>query len=220
MVATEKKLNYSVLRERMVTEILINRGIKDQLVIAAMRKVPRHLFVAEALAASAYGNRPLPIGEKQTISQPYIIALMIEKLQLSGKEKVLEIGTGSGYQTAILAEITQRVYSIDRVRSLVHRARRLLDELGYYNVQLRVGDGSCRWPEARQFEGIIVSAASPQLPPQLVSQLAEGGRLVIPIGNKKEQRLHTFWLKEGKLIEMVDSPCSFVRLIGKYGWED
>lgn len=204
----------------MVKEQLIPRGIKDPRVLEAMRKVPRHLFVDEALQNQAYSDRPLLIGEKQTISQPYMVALMTEALELKGDEKVLEIGTGSGYQTAILAELAEKVYSIERLRSLSQKARKILDKLQYFNVVLKVGDGTLGWPEYAPFDAIIVTAGAPKVPEPLIEQLAEGGRLVIPVGDSYTQEL----LKIVKTPEGIEKKgltiCRFVDLIGKYGWKE
>src|SRR5216117_3280326 len=176
-------------RTRMVDEQLAARGIADDRVLAAMRTVPRHLFVEEALRARAYGDHTLPIGEEQTISQPYIVALMTELLELSGREKALEIGTGSGYQTAVLAELARRVCSIERLPRLGERARALLEQLGYTNVWIRVGSGTLGWPDEAPFDRILVTAGGPAVPPPLFQQLAEGGRMVVPIGDPANQVL-------------------------------
>ena len=168
---------------QMVAEQITARGIRDERVLAAMRKVERHRFVPESLRARAYDDRPLPIGEGQTISQPYIVALMTELLALQGKEKVLEIGTGSGYQTAILAELANEVYSIEVLKSLSERAQALLAGLGLTNIHVRCGDGYEGWNEEAPFDAIIVTAAPRQVPPQFVEQLKTGGRLVIPVGD-------------------------------------
>lgn len=181
---------YRTARERMVETQIKARGIKDERVIQAMLKVPRHLFVEEALRDQAYGDFPLPIGEGQTISQPYIVALMTSALELKGPERVLEIGTGSGYQTAILAELVIWVYSIEKYPTLQERAKKiLLKELGYKNITFKIGDGTLGWKEASPFDAIIVTAASPQIPLPLIEQLKEGGRIVIPVGDEFSQML-------------------------------
>ena len=204
----------------MVEEQIIGRGIKDPRVIAAMKKVPRHLFVEEALQSQAYSDHPLPIGEKQTISQPYMVALMTEALQLTGKEKILEIGSGSGYQAAVLAELAAKVFSMERIRTLAIRARKLLYELGYFNVEIRFSDGTYGWPEESPFDGITVTAGSPDIPQPLIDQLSDGGRLVIPVGDAFVQELIRI-TKTGGGIEREDlGGCRFVKLIGKHGWED
>ncbi|MBI2016379.1 MAG: protein-L-isoaspartate(D-aspartate) O-methyltransferase, partial [Candidatus Rokubacteria bacterium] len=173
----------------MVEEQLARRAIADERVLAAMRKVPRHLFVEEALRDRAYGDHPLPIGEEQTISQPYIVALMTALLELAGTAKVLEIGTGSGYQTAVLAELARRVCSIERLPRLAERARALLEGLGYDNVWIRVGGGTLGWPDEAPFDRILVTAGGPAVPPPLFQQLAEGGRMVLPLGDEANQTL-------------------------------
>lgn len=204
----------------MVEEQIISRGIKDPKLIDAMKKVPRHLFVEEALQSQAYNDHPLPIGEKQTISQPYMVALMTEALQLTGKEKILEIGTGSGYQTAILAEIAGKVFSIERIRSLAIKARKLLYELGYFNVEIKIFDGTFGWAEEATFDAIIVTAGSPDIPQPLVDQLAIGGRLVIPLGDPSIQDLiRIIKTEEGTKREDLGG-CRFVKLIGRYGWDE
>ena len=207
-------------RLRMVEEQIVSRGIKDPRVIAAMKKVPRHLFVEEALQSQAYSDHPLPIGEKQTISQPYMVALMTEALQLKEKEKVLEIGAGSGYQTAVLAELAEKVFSIERIRSLAIKARQLLYELGYFNVEIKIFDGTHGWMEEAPFDAIIVTAGAPNIPQPLLDQLAIDGRLVIPVGDAYAQDLmRVTKTKEGIKKEDLGG-CRFVKLIGRYGWEN
>jgi protein-L-isoaspartate(D-aspartate) O-methyltransferase len=203
-----------------MVETLVERGIRDSKVLNAFRKVPRHLFLDEALWPQAYSDHPLPIGEKQTISQPYIVALMTEALQLTGREKVLEIGTGSGYQTAILAELAERVYSIERIPGLAKRARKVLDDLKYTNVIIRVGDGTEGWRGESPFSGIIVTAAAPDAPDPLMQQLAIEGRLIIPIGDEQFQDL-MLYVKEGedRYREENHGGCRFVKLIGEHGWK-
>jgi protein-L-isoaspartate(D-aspartate) O-methyltransferase len=174
-------------REGMVTDQIKDRGIRDERVLAAMRKVERHRFVPELFRLRAYNDEPLPIGEGQTISQPYIVALMTELLALQGKEKILEIGTGSGYQTAILANLAGEVYSIEVLKPLAEKAKTLLTSLGYSNIHTRCSDGHEGWKEESPFDAIIVTAAPPQVPPQFVEQLKTGGRLVIPVGNLPQQ---------------------------------
>lgn len=213
-------IDFPKARLKMVEEQIISRGIEDPRVIAAMKKVPRHLFVEEALQSQAYSDHPLPIGEKQTISQPYMVALMTEALQLNGREKVLEIGAGSGYQAAILAELAARVFSIERIRSLAIKARKLLYELGYFNVEIRVSDGTYGWLEESPFDGIIVTAGSPDIPQPLIDQLAMGGRLVIPVGDAYVQDLIRVTQTEEGIRREDLGGCRFVKLIGKYGWEN
>ncbi len=210
---------YERERERMVEEQLLRRGITDARVLAAMRRVPRHLFVDEALRDRAYGDHPLPIGEHQTISQPYIVALMTALLELRGDEKVLEIGTGSGYQTAILAELARRVCSVERLPALATRARALLEGLGYTNVWVRVGNGTLGWPDEAPFDRILVAAAGPQVPPPLLDQLAESGRMVLPIGATPCQTLTVIEKVRGEARTRACGECSFVKLVGKYAWE-
>ena len=206
-------------RENMVQSQLIPRGIRDPKVLAAMRKVPRHLFVEEALRSQAYGDFPLPIGEQQTISQPYIVAFMTEALELTGTEKVLEIGTGCGYQAAILAEIVPQVYSIERLPELAAKARRTLEALRYFNVKIKVGDGTLGWPEEAPFDAIIVTAAAPGIPRPLLDQLAMGGRLIIPVGDRFTQTLDVVHKTPEGLKHDYRGGCRFVKLIGSYGWD-
>jgi len=197
----------------MVDEQIARRGIRDQRVLAAMRKVERHRFVSEAQRSGAYEDHPLPVGEGQTISQPYIVALMTEALALQGDERVLEVGTGSGYQTAILAELAAEVYSVEILPRLAEQARATLEDLGYRNVHIRLGDGSEGWAEHAPYQGILVTAAPPQVPPALLEQLAEGGRLVIPVGvQSQELELHTR-RPEGFRVERL-AAVRFVPLVG------
>lgn len=214
---------YAKQRMRMVDAQIRSRGIKDMRLLKLMEKIPRHLFVEEAMMDQAYNDNPLPIGERQTISQPYIVALMTEALALTGKEKVLEIGTGSGYQTAILAELADRVCSIERIASLAGMARKTLDYLNAFNVAIRVGDGTYGWKEEAPFDAILVTAGAPKVPPILVEQLGAGGRLVIPVGSRSTQTL----LKVTRLSENIEDVkkedlggCRFVDLIGEHGWEN
>lgn len=207
-------------REKMVELQIIRRGIKDPLVLAAMRKVPRHLFVPEPLRSQAYEDHPLPIGEKQTISQPYIVALMTEALRLKDTDRVLEVGTGSGYQTAILAEIVKHVFTIERIPSLAEKAKKLLDTMGYKNITYRIGDGSLGWPEEAPFDGILVSAAAPSVPQPLVDQLAMGGRLIIPVGDRLTQELILVERIPEGIRKSFLGGVRFVDLIGKWGWKD
>ena len=211
-------MEFAIPRERMVTEQVTRRGVRDARVLRALGKVPRHRFVDEALSGRAYGDYPLPIGERQTISQPYMVALMSEALELVGHERVLEIGTGSGYQTAILAELCSKVYSIERIKGLADRAIRMLDSLGYYNVLVRVGDGSLGWREEAPFDAILVTAAAPTVPDALVEQLSPKGRLVVPVGDAYSQELRK-GVKEDEGMRWTDlGGCVFVKLIGNQGW--
>ena len=206
-------------RERMVEEQLVRRGITDERVLAAMRRVPRHLFVQEALRDRAYGDHPLPIGEEQTISQPYIVGLMTSLLELTGREKVLDVGTGSGYQTAVLAVLARRVCSIERLPRLAERARATLEALGYDNVWVRVGNGALGWPDEAPFDRILVAAGGPAVPPPLFQQLVEGGRLVLPIGDAENQTLTVVDNGRGRMRTRAVGDCKFVKLVGKYAWE-
>lgn len=194
------------------------RGIKDSRVLQAMGKVPRHLFVESALASRAYDDGPLPIGDKQSISQPYMVAVMTEALELKGDEKVLEIGTGSGYQTAVLAELARNVFSIEKIRGLATRARMILDELHCYNVAIHIGDGTLGWTEQAPFDAILVTAGSPVVPQPLVQQLVLGGRLVIPLGDERSQVLKRIRRTASGFEEEQLGECRFVKLWGKYGW--
>jgi protein-L-isoaspartate(D-aspartate) O-methyltransferase len=208
-------------RERMVTQQLIGRGIQDPLVIAAMRQVPREAFVDEVHRQYAYDDGPLPILEGQTISQPYVVALMIELLRLSPTDKVLEIGTGSGYAAAVLSRIAAEVFTVERVSSLVKYAQKNIDSLGYDNVRVKHGDGTLGWPEFAPYEAIIVAAGGPSVPSALKEQLSIGGRLIIPVGGEQRaQRLvEVVKVDKGKSKEKKLSYVRFVPLIGKQGWE-
>ena len=205
-------------RDEMVRQQLEKRGIRDRRVIDAMAKVPRHRFVDAALWSRAYGDHALPIGAGQTISQPVMVALMTEALELSGGEKILEVGTGSGYQTAVLAEFTPRLFSIERSPELARAAARSLAELGYSNVILKTGDGTLGWREHAPFDRILVTAGAPGVPTSLFEQLAEGGRIVIPVGDREVQRLEVVRKVGGKpkVTALVD--CAFVPLLGEEGW--
>jgi len=213
-------MKFERFREKMVSTQIEARGIYDRRVLEAMRKVPRHLFVGEALQDQAYGDFPLPIGEGQTISQPYIVAEMTQALELTKDDRVLEIGTGSGYQAAILAELAFRVYTIERVRALFIGARKLLDQLGYHNVVAKCSDGTLGWPDESPFEAIIVTAgAPPEIPEKIVQQLAVGGRMVIPVGDRFSQTLVKIRRDEDGIHENDIGGCRFVKLIGEYGWK-
>lgn len=210
---------YEVARRRMLTEQLIPGGVNDQRVIEAMGKVPRHLFVSPGIIDQAYEDRPLPIGMGQTISQPLMVAIMTEALSLTGSERVLEIGTGSGYQAAILAELAKEVFTIERVDTLSIRARQILHKLIYTNIRFRIGDGTLGWPEEAPFDGIIVTAASPEIQKTFLDQLAEGGRLVIPVGGEFTQELVVVTRRGENYDTKFVTGCRFVKLIGEYGWK-
>ncbi len=208
----------AIYRERMIEEQLVPRGIGDPRVLEAMRQVPRHLFVEDAMQAHAYGDFPLPIGSGQTISQPYIVALMTEALQLKGTERVLEIGTGSGYQAAILSRLCLRVYTIERIDALVGRARKVFDRLRYHNIVSRIDDGTEGWSAEAPFDGILVTAGGPRIPDPLLAQLADPGRLVIPVGDQGVQDLQLVEKRDGGLTVRTIEQVRFVDLIGAYGW--
>ncbi len=210
---------YERWREAMVKTQIEARGVTDPKVLEAMRKVPRHLFVSEALMDQAYGDFPLPIGEQQTISQPYIVAEMTQALQLKKEDRVLEIGTGSGYQAAVLAHIVSRVYTIERIHSLFIRARQLFDRLRYFNIVTRYSDGTTGWKEEAPFDAIIVTAGAREVPPVLMNQLAAGGRLVMPVGGQYVQDLVRLCKDEAGTIHKASlGGCRFVKLVGEYGW--
>jgi len=211
--------NFERLRREMVQSQLERRNLKDRRVLEAMRKVPRHRFVPEQSRGEAYEDHPLPIGEGQTISQPYMVAIMTELLELRGGEKVLEIGTGSGYQLAILAELAREVFSVERWGPLADRSRARLRELGYRNIEIRTGDGTLGWPERAPFDGIIVTAGAPKIPPPLLEQLSEGGRLVIPVGEERHQELCRVVKEGGGTRKEYFGGCVFVPLVGEHGWD-
>lgn len=206
-------------REEMVKRQIEARGIRDERVLAAMRSVPRHLFVSEALEDQAYGDFPLPIGDGQTISQPYIVAEMTQALQVGETDRVLEIGTGSGYQAAILAQIVYRVYTIERIHSLYIKTRRLFDTLKYHNIVTLFADGTSGWKEQSPFDAIIVTAGSPAIPQPLIEQLAPAGRMVIPVGDQHIQDLIRV-VKDAQGIHQVSlGGCRFVKLVGEHAWK-
>lgn len=204
----------------MVQEQIVARGITTPRVIETLLKIPRHLFVQEAMADQAYSDGALPIGEKQTISQPYMVALMTELLELKAQDHVLEIGTGSGYQTAVLASLCRRVWTIERIRPLAMQARKVLDALHLLNVNIKVGDGTLGWPEEAPFDAILVTAGAPAVPEALAQQLAPGGRLVIPVGNEANQTILRIRKEaDGSLTSETGVGCRFVPLIGQQGWQ-
>ena len=202
----------------MIEEQLAPRGITAPRVLEAMRTVPRHLFVEDAIRAQAYGDFPLPIGSGQTISQPYIVALMTQALQLAGTEKVLEIGTGSGYQAAILSRLCLKVYTVERLDALVGRARKVFDRLRYYNIISRIDDGTIGWPAEAPFDGIIVTAGGPRIPEPLIAQLADPGRLVMPVGGQDVQELQVVDKRDGDITLTTIERVRFVDLIGAHAW--
>jgi protein-L-isoaspartate(D-aspartate) O-methyltransferase len=211
-------MDLSEQRERMVRDHLIARGIRDPAVLAAFRAVPRERFVWAVDAAEAYADQPLRIGSGQTISQPYMVAIMLQRLELRPGDKVLEVGTGSGYQTALLSTLGARVYTVDRLADLTDYARERLEGVGCRGVHFRSGDGTLGWPEQAPFDGIIVSAGAPSWPETLAAQLAEGGRMVAPIGAEESQTLIIGRMKDGRLVKERGEGCRFVPLIGREGW--
>ena len=210
--------DYRIAREKMVKSQLVPRGITDQGVLKAMRRIPRHLFLEEALVGEAYNDHPLPIGHRQTISQPYIVALMTQALELTGKEKTLEIGTGCGYQTAILAELSEKVYTIERIRLLMEEARALLAELNCLNIIFSAFDGTTGWKEYEPYDAVMVTAGAAKIPQPLLEQLADGGRMIIPIGDKTSQELIKITRDKDHYDKKSLGGCRFVDLIGTHGW--
>lgn len=212
-------MGFEELREFMVKIQLVPRGIKDERVLKAMKKVPRHLFVDESIQYKAYEDMALPIGEGQTISQPYMVAVMTELLELKGNEKVLEVGTGSGYQAAILAELSKEVYTVERFEVLAKEAEERFRSLGYSNIYVKVGDGTLGWPEKAPFDRIMVTAGTPRIPDPFIQQLSQRGVIVAPVGERFSQQLLKVKKSEGRLSEEYHTPCVFVPLIGRYGWD-
>jgi protein-L-isoaspartate(D-aspartate) O-methyltransferase len=205
----------------MVEQQITSRGIKDQLVIDAMLAVPRHLFVEPGLQDQAYSDFPLPIGHKQTISQPFIVAYMTELLLLVGNERILEIGTGSGYQAAVLSRLARQVYTVERVADLARAARKALDSCNAYNVHIRVNDGTCGWEDQAPFDAIITTAGSPSVPEVLKQQLEIGGRMIIPVGTLGQQTLHRITrVTKDQFNDEALIDCRFVPLIGRHGWKN
>ncbi len=213
-------MDYSVARRRMVEQQIVARGIDDSRVIQALLDVPRHLFVEPGLQSHAYSDGSLPIGEKQTISQPYIVAVMTAALGLTGSERVLEVGTGSGYQTAVLAKLVKRVYSIERIPSLAAKARRILDQLRLYNINIKIADGTIGWQDQAPFDAILVAAGSPEIPQKYLDQLEINGKLIMPVGNRETQELVLVIKREdGRFVQQTLMGCRFVPLIGENGWQ-
>ena len=210
--------SYAGQRRKMVEEQLVERGIKDLGVLEAMSRVPRHLFAQESLRHRAYGDYPLPIGENQTLSQPYIVAAMTAALSLKGEERVLEIGTGSGYQTAVVAELARQVFTIERLNNLSRKAQKILEGLNYMNIVFKMFDGTYGWPDQAPFDAILITASSKEIPQSLVKQLGEGGRLVAPTGDANEQKLVVLTKNGSHVSRRELGTCKFVPLIGKYGW--
>lgn len=217
MNPSEENLEY--LRHRMVEEQLARRDIKDVKVLNVFREMPRHRFVDPDMCQDAYGDFPLSIGKGQTISQPYIVALMVQLLDVRKTDRVLEIGTGSGYETAILAELGGEIFSVERIEGLAVKAGKILEELGYKNIKIKAGDGTLGWQEFAPFDKIIVTASSPEVPRPLLNQLSNGGRMVIPVGSRFTQRLVLLEKDgRGKVSEREVCGCVFVPLIGEFGW--
>lgn len=210
---------FEAARREMVERQIRNRGIRSPRVLDAMASVPRHLFVPPQHITSAYRDEPLPIGEGQTISQPFMVAAMAEALSLEGFEKVLEVGAGSGYQAAVLSLLAREVIAVEAQTTLGAAARERLALLGYSNLRIVEGDGSLGWPADAPYEAILVTAAAPAVPPPLIEQLAEGGRLVIPVGSAKDQELIRIMKTGGKAAQQSLFACRFVPLLGRYGWQ-
>jgi protein-L-isoaspartate(D-aspartate) O-methyltransferase len=206
------------VKPRLLAEQLAGRGIADGRVLEAIARVPRHLFVESALADRAYEDRALPIGERQTISQPFMVALMTQALELTGAERVLEIGTGSGYQAAVLAQLAARVCTVERVKALADRARQTLDRLKLYHVVIKVFDGTFGWPAEAPFDAVIVTAGAPAVPKPLIDQLKDNGRLVAPVGDRDGQRLVKVVKRKSGVHTTVLTECAFVPLIGAHAW--
>lgn len=212
---------FAGVRERMIREMIAARGVKDERVLTALRKVPRHLFVKDHLRAQAYGDHALPIGSSQTISQPYIVARMTEMLEVGPSHSVLEIGTGSGYQTAILALLARRVYSLERIAELAREAIPRMRQLGLDNVKIQVFDGTVGWSEWAPYDRILVTAGAPKVPEPLLEQLAPGGVLLVPEGQLKEQRLVTYRKSaRGGIRRIEGEDVAFVPLLGRHGWQE
>ena len=211
---------YAIRRRKMVERQIAPRGVRDLLVLEAMGEIPREIFVEEALHAQAYADSALPIGHGQTISQPYIAARMTELLEVRRGDRVLEVGTGSGYQTALLARLAEHVCSVERIPALAEKAIASLRLLGFTNVEIRVGDGSLGWPERAPFDRILVAAGAPGVPASLLQQIAAGGRIVLPVGDARSQMLTVIIRTEDGFVERRDEGCLFVRLVGEEGWPE
>lgn len=212
------KDRFATIRDRMVQEQLLPRGIADSSVIEAMREVPRHCFVDDALQSRSYGDFPLPIAAGQTISQPYIVALMTQALRLTGIERVLEIGTGSGYQAAVLSRLCSQVYTVERINVLLAGARRVFDKLRYFNIVAKLDDGTLGWPEHGPYDAIMVTAGGPEIPQPLLDQLADNGRLVIPVGDQRLQELRVVERLGDEITVQDLEKVRFVDLVGEHGW--
>ena len=215
-----RKDDFTSRRLEMVERQIKARGITDAKLLEVLRQVPRHQFVQSADARCAYMDRPLPIGAGQTISQPYIVALMTQELELDGSEKVLEVGTGSGYQAAVLSKLVAEVHTVERKPGLAKRAKSILESLGFTNVFVHIGDGTLGWPEAEPFDRIITTAAAPKVPQPLLDQLRTGGKLIIPVGNRWRQILELWKREENEFLKKEILPVVFVPLVGKEGWQD
>ncbi len=202
----------------MVQDQLLTRDIHDPRTLAAMAEVPRHWFVDDAMQGRAYGDHPLPIGGGQTISQPYIVAYMTQALGMQGHEKVLEIGTGSGYQAAVLSRVCSQVFTVERINSLLAGARRIFDKLRYFNIRSKLDDGTLGWAEFGPYDAIIVTAGGPEIPAPLIAQLADPGRLIIPVGDQHEQALQLLEKKDGQVHISSLVGVRFVDLVGEHGW--
>jgi protein-L-isoaspartate(D-aspartate) O-methyltransferase len=210
---------FAIHRQRMM-ETLVEGGIRDSATLRAMNEVPRHQFVEDAMQARAYGDFPLPIGSQQTISQPIVVAMMTQALRLQGHERVLEIGTGSGYQAAVLSRLCKRVYTVERIHSLLGRARKVFDQLHYYNIISCIDDGTVGWPDQAPFDAVLVTAGGPKIPEPLIEQLADPGRMVMPVGTQEEQELHLLEKRNRKIRVQSIGHVRFVNLIGEHGWKE